>query len=760
MDPKIENLNTTTFYGRRFTRKQIEDIQTMVNRFPNLSLRELAHSVCECFNWLTPNGKNKIQTCLGALAEMEKLGLFTLPAKVKSKVRQGSKKIKLTPNTEPQLPVSGNLSELLPLMLQKATKKEEIALWNEFIERYHYLGYKRPMGPHFRYFIIDKTGRKLGCLLFSFATRTLPARDEWIGWSKSQQERNLSLVINNNRFLIFPWVNVSCLASKALSIVLKQLAQDWDNTHGYRPVLVETFVDPARYKGTCYQAANWKLIGKSKGLKSTKGTPGKSSKDIYVFALTKNFKQQLLMKQTMKKSQHKTQSKPNTRLTSPLDESFVVLWTRIVTLVSQVATDFDKKWQKRKRVLNTMILILFIFRLVFSKNSQGYGLTITELWDYCHLSNIQLPQAKPVAPSAFCNAREKLDELIFKELNAKIIKAYEHELALQYWKNHRLFAIDGTRVNLPKQLNKAGYSIQSGCYYPQGLASCLYLLKSNIPVDFDLASHNDERKLALTHFGALKQNDVVVYDRGYFSYIMLYKHIQHGVHGVFRLKKRVNVVIDDFINSNEIEKEVLIEISTSYQIHLRIDYPALEYRPLKLRLVKYVCKDVTYVLGTTLFDCQVYKIDELAELYFSRWGIEELYKVSKQLIDVEDFHGQTERKVKQELFAHFVIITLSRIFTNKIEEGLNGNTHTESKKTIKVNMKNCLLTVARQVERMFLQHEKFIKKTLGTITNALNNCLQCVRPDRAYPRKSQKPVKKWRQNDKKKKMVTTKASMA
>ena len=140
-----------------------------------------------------------------------------------------------------------------------------------------------------------------------------------------------------------------------------------------------------------------------------------------------------------------------------------------------------------------------------------------ELWDQCRVMNIPLPQQKPIAPSAFSTARKKLDESIFRILNTKIISAYESDLGDQHWKGHRLFAVDGSKINLPRQLLNKPYRTPSDhAYYPQGLVSCLYQLKSKIPYDFDLVSHYNERTLALSHLKVLNQQDLVIYDRGYF----------------------------------------------------------------------------------------------------------------------------------------------------------------------------------------------------------------------------------------------------
>jgi len=547
MDKTIENLQSTTFSGRRFTRKQIQEIQKTVRMFSNLSYSELANTICEHLNWFTPTGENRIQTCIGVLKELEKLGVIKLPEKDKNKKSGKRKKITLTEKTNSQAPLNCSLDDLMPITLQIAKEKEQKQSWNEYVERYHYLGYKQPIGPHLRYFIVDRLGRKLGCMLFSFPTWSLPSRDQWIGWDKKANEKNLKLVVNNNRFLIFPWVNVKNLASKSLSMVTNQIGEDWQDNHGYQPVLLETFVDPTKYKGTCYKAANWQNIGKSAGRKQSKTLESKSQKDIYVYPLTRNFRTVLVS------SKNKTLvSKPlslktkNKQIDLSSNDPFIQLWQKIICIVNTVSDDFDKQWQKRKRILNSMMVILFVFRLVFSKNKQGYAITINELWDQCRVMNIQLPQQKPVAASAFCNARKKLDEDIFKVLHKKIINTYEETDRKYHWKNHRIFAVDGSKLNLPRQLKAVGYNLPSEkSYYPQGLVSCLYQLKSKMPIDFDLVSHKNERTAALAHLNILKKNDVVVYDRGYFSYAMLYAHVKREIHAVFRIQNKTFNVVDD-----------------------------------------------------------------------------------------------------------------------------------------------------------------------------------------------------------------------
>jgi hypothetical protein len=579
MDQVVENLPSTTFGGRRFTRKQIQQILTTVNAFPNLSRRELADTLCEHFAWVTPSGKNSSQACLNALEQMEAASLFQLPVKDASKRRGKKSPVAWTSRTDKQPDINEELHSLLPLQLLLVSEPSERQLWNEFIQRYHYLGYKHPIGSHLRYFIVDAQGRKLGCLLFSFASRILPDRDYWIGWdSKARQER-LHQVINNNRYLIFPWVNVKHLASKALSMACKRLPIDWEARHGYKPLLLETFVDTSKFKGTCYKSANWEHIGKTQGTRLDENGATKTVKDIYVYPLAKKCKSKLI----------NGEPKPTKRKTvtlKPVDyadhDPFVRLWQKIIATMSDICDDFDQQWRQRKRLIDTLLLVLFIFRLVFSKNKQGYNITIPELWDQCQSMGVDLPQQTPIAASAFCAARQKLDENIFKSLNTEIIRSYETPKQDAKWQGHRLFAVDGTKMNLPRQLMKNGYKLpHEKSHYPFGLVSCLYQLRSKIPVDFDLKPEAGERTYAVGHLNKLAEGDIVVYDRGYFSYAMLYWHFKKGIHPIFRMPIQTYRVIAGFIESDKTDEVVEISLTQEKFTRVRKKHPEVDTRSLK-----------------------------------------------------------------------------------------------------------------------------------------------------------------------------------
>ena len=256
MDPLIQNLKSTTFFGRRLTRRQIADIQEVVRTFPKLSRNELGQTVCEHLRWQTPAGSNRIQLAMRLLEALERLSILTLPPKQRPG-RGRQEPLVPGPRSAPRPAIEGPLAALTPLRLEVASGAEAVAEWNEFVTRYHPLGYRQPIGQHLRYFLLDRDGRSLGCLLFDFAAVQLGCRDRWIGWQGQAHRKYLHLVLRNARYLLLPWVSVPHLASHALGLAVRQLPDDWQRAHGSRPVLCETYVDPQVHRGTCYRAAGW-----------------------------------------------------------------------------------------------------------------------------------------------------------------------------------------------------------------------------------------------------------------------------------------------------------------------------------------------------------------------------------------------------------------------------------------------------------------------------------------------------------------------
>ncbi|MBT3486846.1 MAG: DUF4338 domain-containing protein [Desulfobacula sp.] len=282
--------------GRGITHKEIKEIQKTVCLFSNLSRKELTQTICEHLDWRRASGSNKYDACLKMLEKLEAKGSLQLPAK-RVQVKPKATKIVLTSKTEPEPTIKSIAGGFSNINLQIVTDKKDIRLWNEYMLRYHYLGYSQPFGYVMRYFI--KNGHKiLGCLLFSGASKSMTVRDKWIEWTTNQRLRNLAWVVNNSRFLIFPWVSIKNLASHVLGKVGRRIKDDWYKKWDFQPVLMETFVDPELYHGTCYQASNWEYLGMTtgQGLVRKGKTYKTSPKKIYMKPLIKDFRKILCSK--------------------------------------------------------------------------------------------------------------------------------------------------------------------------------------------------------------------------------------------------------------------------------------------------------------------------------------------------------------------------------------------------------------------------------------------------------------------------------
>ncbi len=260
--------NETWWQGdREILPEDVAYIRTFAKRFPALSRTELTCTLCEHLDWLTPAGQPKLEACSKLLARLEEAGELRLPALQQHKSHPGPRSCaprRPSARTDPRTPLQMSLTQLGPVGLRALTAKADQALCNEYIQRYHYLGYKNPFGYRQRYFI-EAGPHRLGCIVLSGPAKALGARERWIGWDDRQRLKNLPWVLNNSRFLLFPWIEVANLASHVLGQLARRVTDDWEQCWGYRPVLLETFVDPARFRGSCYRAAGWELLGRTTG---------------------------------------------------------------------------------------------------------------------------------------------------------------------------------------------------------------------------------------------------------------------------------------------------------------------------------------------------------------------------------------------------------------------------------------------------------------------------------------------------------------
>jgi hypothetical protein len=271
--------------GRHFAPEEIRAIKEKIASEPSISRRQLSLWVCEMLDWRSESGKWQEVSCRKALVRLDEEGVIQLPESRKGAFEGKQKRREEVQVREVRCELRGlGEIEISPVSSRYARGSE---VWNDLMERYHYLGGGRLCGAQIRYLVSSAEYGWLGGLSFSAATPRMKMRDEWIGWSERARWGHLREVICNSRFLILPTVEVKNLASYVLSRSVKRVGRDWEERYGYRPVLVESFVDPSRYEGTCYEASNWWYVGETSGRRDG------VAKKIYVRPVQRAWKRKL-----------------------------------------------------------------------------------------------------------------------------------------------------------------------------------------------------------------------------------------------------------------------------------------------------------------------------------------------------------------------------------------------------------------------------------------------------------------------------------
>ena len=290
--PQEQAASARRYCGRLFSWEEILGIRRLMTEHPSYNRVALSRAVCDAIGWVKPDGRRKEMSCRVVMLRMHRDGLIVLPPPLKGN-GNGRTRPSLTFASQPQAPISLPAGALGELQFQLVTRQNS-SLWNELIERHHYLGYKPLPGAQLRYLVFAGP-HLLAALGFGASAWKVAPRDKFIGWSDHDRLRNLRFVVNNARFLILPWITSRNLASRILSGAAKRLGQDWQDNYGYRPVLLETFVDKARFRGTCYRAANWTCVGSTQG----RGKLDRHNrhplpvKDIFLYPLIKDFRVKL-----------------------------------------------------------------------------------------------------------------------------------------------------------------------------------------------------------------------------------------------------------------------------------------------------------------------------------------------------------------------------------------------------------------------------------------------------------------------------------
>jgi hypothetical protein len=282
------------YCGRGFTSSELEQIRQLIADHPSATRARLSRLVCEQIGWRRDDGRLKDMSCRVAMLRMRDHGLLQLPPP-RNANHNGKPYLRRTRLAEPGPPIrAASPKQLGDLDLALVTDGQNSHLHNEYLARYHYLGYQPLPGAQLRYFV-RSTGCIVALLGFGAAAWKIQPRDRFIGWTAAQRQRRLRLVSNNARFLILPWVHGKNLASCILGMAARRLADDWQLRYGYRPVLLETFVERPRFRGTCYQAANWTFLGETqgRGKLDVHNQASLPKKAIWVYPLHKDFRRAL-----------------------------------------------------------------------------------------------------------------------------------------------------------------------------------------------------------------------------------------------------------------------------------------------------------------------------------------------------------------------------------------------------------------------------------------------------------------------------------
>ena len=282
------------YRGRVIHDSDLAIIRALIQEYPTASRRKLSRELCQVWKWVQPNGTLCDMVCRGLMLALERAGHVALPP-----VRwRPPNPLAVRPRPQcPEIdttPVACGLKDLGPLEFRLVRRTPEEPLFNALIEHHHYLGYTQPVGEQLKYMVYAGE-RPVACLAWSSAARHLGPRDRFIGWSREARRRNIRFIAYNSRYLALPWVQVKCLASHILGRLAALAPRDWERIYGHPVYYLETFIDPQRWRGTCYRAANWIALGftTGRGKACNSHRPNRPLKQVLGYPLDKRFRRLL-----------------------------------------------------------------------------------------------------------------------------------------------------------------------------------------------------------------------------------------------------------------------------------------------------------------------------------------------------------------------------------------------------------------------------------------------------------------------------------
>ena len=283
-----------TYRGRVVTAGDVAFIRSLIGGHPGASRRKLSQEVCAAWGWVQPNGAPRDVVCRGLMLALARAGHIELPPPQWVSHRPRRRSVPVLALDVDRTPVRTPLSALGPVEFRQVRRTAEEPLFNFLIETHHYLGYTQPVGEHLKY-LVYAGARPVACFAWSSAPRHLGPRDRFIGWSAEERRHNIRFVAYNSRYLILPWVQVPHLASHLLGRMARKLSSEWARVYGHPVWFAETFVDPERFKGTCYRAANWIFLGRTTGRGKADLThrANRPVKDVLGYPLIRDFRERL-----------------------------------------------------------------------------------------------------------------------------------------------------------------------------------------------------------------------------------------------------------------------------------------------------------------------------------------------------------------------------------------------------------------------------------------------------------------------------------
>jgi hypothetical protein len=288
-------VETWRYRGQEIGSEQIAFLREFIREHPTSSRWKLSRQLCEALGWKQANGALRDMVCRGLLLMLERAGQIELPP-VRRHIRGQCRTERPRPDALliDTSPLEITLKELGPVEIQPVRRTADEPLFNSLMEHYHYLAYEQPVGEHLKY-LAWAQGRPIACLAWSSAPRHLGSRDRYIGWSAEARRRNIRFIAYNTRFLILPWIRVPHLASHILAKVTRALSTEWERMYGHPVYFAETFIDPGRFRGACYRAANWQLLGVTTGRGKNDHTnkPNRPIKEVLGLPLTRRFREYL-----------------------------------------------------------------------------------------------------------------------------------------------------------------------------------------------------------------------------------------------------------------------------------------------------------------------------------------------------------------------------------------------------------------------------------------------------------------------------------